>query len=141
MKRRPVGPFLAAAAFCRRIEAAPGGPLSLQDVIASIALDAPPPGEPPLVIQCWLWVAFWRGDFTGTKQLTITATAPNGHWACVARQQISFAGELQLVDFRFQMHQPTPVPGLYWYSVCLDNTELTRAALDVRFLDGRSPRH
>ena len=122
------------------MEAPPGGPLSLQDVIASLTVEAPPPGQQsPLVIPCWLWVAFWRGDFTGTKQLTITATAPDGRRACVARRQISFAGELQLVDFRFQVHQPTPVPGVYSYSVCLDNVELTRAALDVRFLDGRAP--
>jgi len=136
------GPFVAAAFLCRRIDTAPNGSLTVHGMVGSLIhtniTEEPALTLQPFELELVLLVAFWAGDFTGSKLLTVTATAPDGEVIRVMNEAIKFPETDTLAHFQVTLRTKYPGAGTYYYAVLLDGREVTRVPLRIFYRRGLS---
>jgi len=136
--RRPedcLGPFVALAVLCDRIEPRPDGAVDVHGIVDGVAI-TPESGDPlglrPAgVVSLTAVVSLRAGQSRGHHRLALQGVYPSGAEGPSLTQTIEFTDALPgaslVVPLELQVHEP----GTYHFDVRFDDQLLTRMALQV----------
>ncbi len=126
------GPYLAFAVICERVLREVDGVASLVRIVDKWTISGTLPKMVTAVLQVWIAVGFKSGRHRGKGILTVRPQTPSGQVVPGIEQPVLFEGEDDNgVNVFGQMNFPVQEEGIYWFSVLLDEVEVTRLPLRI----------
>jgi len=133
------GPYLQAAVICDKILEEKDGTKSairiVNRVTRAVLAPEPPQEMQPFEYHGFMLVSFKAGFTKGVSQLRIELSKPSGETAPPIRASLVFEGEEDRgIDVVLDLNLKFEMAGIYWFSVFLDDTFVTRVPLRVVYL-------
>jgi hypothetical protein len=126
------GPFLTFAVICERVLREVDGVASLVRIVDKWTISGPLPKMVPVALPIWLAVGFKSGKFRGKSVVTIRPKSPSGQVIPGIEQPVLFEGEDDNgVNVFGQLNFVVQEEGIYWFSVLLDEVEVTQLPLRI----------
>jgi len=130
------GPYVQLAVVCEKVLQERDGVLSLIRVIDRLSAVAPGPDAPPELPEGLLRVTYVislrSGEARGRYPLTVGVETPDGQALPPQTLDVMLEGEDRGVNLILNLGVPA-LEGLYWFSVTLNDQELTRTPFRVTY--------
>lgn len=131
------GPFLAMAVFCERVLQDQDGMLTPVRIVEELRIVAPPaaPAEMPVTLVQFTALVGLRAVPVGKHRIGIRPTGPSGKPAesitveVESKSAEAHAGVNSIITLAF----PAGASGLYWFDIFLDDRQVARMPLMIRY--------
>lgn len=131
------GPFVQVACFCDMVLRDDSGSFSLiriVDTITHAEVGPEPPDDMPVIMSDFVLVLMLKaGKARGRSELRVVPELPNGQTFEPLRFPVEFEGEERGVAINARIKIPLQLEGLYWFTVFIDDHQLTNIPLRVRY--------
>jgi hypothetical protein len=140
-KKKPRGPYLAAAFFCEQVIKSEDGaltPVRITDQI-KVLIPANAPADFPseqnrLPVRMSGLLSFKSGDFPGEHTLRLVMESPSGKVEKMHEQKIPFSDPPQGGgNLILQNTVGVYKGGLFWFNVYLDGKRMTSIPLEIKY--------
>jgi uncharacterized protein DUF6941 len=126
------GPYLGFAVICEKVLREADQVPSLIRIFDTLTINGPGPQLSPTNMPLSIAIGFRKGAKEGKAIVSIRPRSPSGQDLAGVEQPILFQGSQEAgANLIGQILFPVQEPGIYWFGIFLDGTELTRVPLRI----------
>ncbi len=141
MSEAPLGPFVAMAVLCQRVDRQPDGTVDVIGVVDGVAIDQPEvlvPGQDGPVVSLTALVSVRAGDLRGRHALSVRGQYPSGSDGPSVARPVDFTDSTPGATLAIPLELELDGAGTYWFDVYCNDRLVTRIPLVVHLTGART---